>query len=220
MRSRTQLLSHSFTKKQQRERQNERNETERRQRHCSYEYSRVFTKICMMIICVSVCVCVSQNGEKFDFHFAPFLGKMHPRAISSRHACDGTANACLSRPARRRQRGNNIFSRFRKRMTILRAEVHDAKANTGNGIGTNSRNTKRKEFTQKDVSKRLKRLREDLKNTNNTVATIPSETTVGTRFSEVLFKSKFVLKSLLNSLRLCLLSLFGFVLTSIEYSFV
>ena len=85
-------------------------------------------------------------------------------------------------------------------MTILRAEVNGAKANTGNGIGTNSRNTKRKEFTQKDVSKRLKRLREDLKNTNNTVATIPSETTVGTRFSEVRkHKSKFVLKSLLNS---------------------
>jgi ABC-type maltose transport system permease subunit len=59
-----------------------------------------------------------------------------------------------------------------------------------------------------------------LKNTNNATATIPSETTVGTRFSEVLFKSKFFLKSLLNSLRLCLLSLFGFVLTSIEYSFV
>ena len=129
---------------------------------------------------------------------------MHPRAISSRHACDGTANACLSRPARRRQRGNVfsrvLFSRFRKRMTILRAEVNGAKANTGNGIGTNWRNTKRKEFTQKDVSKRLKRLREDLKNTNNTVATIPSETTVGTRFSEVReHKSKFVLKSLLNS---------------------
>jgi hypothetical protein len=139
----------------------------------------------MMITCVSACVCVSQNGEKFNFQFAPFLGKMHPRAISSRHACVGTANASLSRPARRRQRGNNIFSRFRKRMTILRAEVHDAKANTGNEIGTNSRNAKRKEFTQKDVSKRLKRLREDLKNTNNAGATTPSETTVGTRFSEV-----------------------------------
>ena len=171
-----------------------------------------------------MCVCVSQNGEKFDFQFAPFLGKMHPHAISSRRACDGTANASLSRPARRRQRVNvfsgALFSRIRKKMTILSAEVNDAKAHTGNGIGTNSRNTKRKEFTQKDVSKRLKRLREDLKNTNNATATIPSETTVGTRFSEVLFKSKFFLKSLLNSLRLCLLSLFGFVLTSIEYSFV
>ena len=154
----------------------------------------------MMITCVSACVCVSQNGEKFNFQCAPFLGKMHPRAISSRHACVGTANASLSRPARRRQRGNNIFSRFRKRMTILRAEVHDAKANTGNEIGTNSRNAKRKEFTREDVSKRLKRLREDLKNTNNAGATTPSETTVGTRFSEVReHKSKFVLKSLLNS---------------------
>jgi hypothetical protein len=70
-------------------------------------------------------------------------------------------------------------------MTILRAEVHDAKANTGNEIGTNSRNAKRKAFTREDVSKRLKRLREDLKNTNNAGATTPSETTVGTRFSEV-----------------------------------
>jgi hypothetical protein len=126
-----------------------------------------------------------KSGEKFNFQYAPFLGKMHPRAISSRHACVGTANASLSRPARRRQRGNNIFSRFRKRMTILRAEVHDAKANTGNEIGTNSRNAKRKAFTREDVSKRLKRLREDLKNTNNAGATTPSETTVGTRFSEV-----------------------------------
>ena len=114
---------------------------------------------------------------------------MHPQATSSCHAYDGTANACLSRPARRRQIGNvfsgALFSRFRKRMTVLRAEVNDAKANTGNGIGKNSMNTKRKELTQKDVSKRLKRLREDLKNTNNTVVTIPSEATVGTRFSEV-----------------------------------
>ena len=143
-----------------------------------------------------------KSGEKFNFQCAPFVGKMHPRAISSRHACVGTANASLSRPARRRQRGNNIFSRFRKRMTILRAEVHDAKANTGNEIGTNSSNAKeRTAFTREDVSKRLKRLREDLKNTNNAGATTgPSETTVGTRFSEVReHKSKFVLKSLLNS---------------------
>ena len=70
-------------------------------------------------------------------------------------------------------------------MTILRAEVHDAKANTGNEIGTNSRNAKRKAFTREDVSKRLKRLREDLKCANNAGATTPSETTVGTRFSEV-----------------------------------
>ena len=149
---------------------------------------------------------------------------MHPHAISSRRACDGTLKASLSRHARRTQRVNvfsgALFSRIRKKMTILSAEVNDAKAHTGNGIGTNSMKNKRKEFTQKDVSKRLKRLREDLKNTNNAVATIPSETTVGTRFSEVLFKSKFVLKSLLNSLRLCLLSRFGFVLTSSEYSFV
>ena len=145
--------------------------------------------------------------------------------ISTRRACDGTLNARLSRSTRRQQRGtvfpDVFFSRVRKKVTILRAEVNDAKAHTGTGIGTNSRNTKRKEFTREDVSKRLKRLREDLKNTNNTVATIPSETTVGTRFSEVReHESKFVLKSLLNSLRLCLLSLFGFVLTSIEYSFV
>jgi hypothetical protein len=71
-------------------------------------------------------------------------------------------------------------------MTILRAEVHDAKANTGNEIGTNSRNAKRKAFTREDVSKRLKRLREDLTRANTTGATTgPSETTVGTRFSEV-----------------------------------
>ena len=144
--------------------------------------------------------------------------------ISTRRACVGTLKARLSRSARRQQRGNVFsdvfFPRVRKKTTRVSAEVNDAKAHTGNGIGTNSMKNKRKEFTQKDVSKRLKRLREDLKNTNNAVATIPSETTVGTRFSEVLFKSKFVLKSLLNSLRLCLLSLFGFVLTSIEYSFV
>ena len=142
--------------------------------------------------------------------------------ISTRRACDGTLNARLSRSTRRQQRGtvfpDVFFSRVRKKVTILRAEVNDAKAHTGTGIGTNSRNTKRKEFTREDVSKRLKRLREDLKCTNNATATIPSETTVGTRFSEV--KANFVLKSLSNSLRSCLLSLFGFALTSIEYSFV
>ena len=124
--------------------------------------------------------------------------------ISSRRACDGTLNARLSRPTRRQQSRtvfpDVFFSRVRKKTTRVRAEVNDANAHTGNGIGTNSRNAKRKAFTREDVSKRLKRLREDLKNTNNTVATTPSETTVGTRFSEVReHKSKFVLKSLLNS---------------------
>ena len=135
-----------------------------------------------------MCLCVTKVEKNSISNVLHFVGKMHPRAISSRHARVGTANnASLSRPARRRrQRGNTIFSRFRKRMTILRAEVHDAKANTGNEIGTNSRNAKRKAFTREDVSKRLKRLREDLKNTNTEGATTgPSETTVGTRFSEV-----------------------------------
>ena len=76
--SNTTSLSLLYKETTERERQNERNETERRQRHYSYEHSRVFTKICMMIICVYVCVCVSQNGEKFDFQFAPFLGENAP----------------------------------------------------------------------------------------------------------------------------------------------
>lgn len=67
---------------------------------------------------------------------------------------------------------------------MLRAEVNDANANTG-GIGKNVMNAKRKELTHKDVSKRLARLREDLKKTNTDKRAIPSETTVGTRFSEV-----------------------------------
>ena len=149
----------------------------------------------MMSMCVYVCVCVSQNGEKFDFQFAPFLGENAPARdiIASRVRWDRERVSLSSRSKKTKSEcfSGALFSRIRKKMTILSAEVNDAKAHTGNGIGTNSRNTKRKEFTQKDVSKRLKRLREDLKNTNNATATIPSETTVGTRFSEVLFKSKF-----------------------------
>ena len=109
--------------------------------------------------------------------------------ISSRRACDGTLNARLSRPTRRQQSRtvfpDVFFSRVRKKTTRVRAEVNDANAHTGNGIGTNSRHAKRKAFTREDVSKRLKRLREDLKRANNATATTPSETTVGTRFSEV-----------------------------------
>ena len=46
--------------------------------------------------------------------------------------------------------------------------MHDANARAGNDIGTNSRHAKaRKAFTKEDVSKRLKRLREDLTRANN-----------------------------------------------------
>jgi len=115
---------------------------------------------------------------------------MLPQATSCHEykvGIDGTTNAFLSRSARRQRKAFSgvLFSRRRKRMTILRAEVNDAKANTGRGIGKNAMHTKRKELTHKDVSKRLARLREDLKNTNNTGVSQPSEITVGTRFSEV-----------------------------------
>ena len=81
------------------------------------------------------------------------------------------------------------------------AGVHDANARAGNEIGTNSSNAKtRKAFTREDVSKRLKRLREDLTRANTEGATTgPSETTVGTRFSEVLkANSSFFLHRILE----------------------
>ena len=79
-----------------------------------------------------------------------------------------------------------LFPR-RNETTRVLAGVHDANARAGNEIGTNSSNAKtRKAFTREDVSKRLKRLREDLTRANTEGATTgPSETTVGTRFSEV-----------------------------------
>ena len=129
--------------------------------------------------------------------------------ISTCRAHKGTVHARLSRQTRKQQHRRTVlpdvfFPRARKNETtrrVLAGGVRDANARAGNDIGTNSRHAKaRKAFTKEDVSKRLKRLREDLKNTNNATATIPSETTVGTRFSEVReHKSKFVLKSLLNS---------------------
>ena len=115
--------------------------------------------------------------------------------ISTCHAHKGTVNARLSRQTRKQQQRRRtvfpdvFFPRARKNETTRRvlAGVRDAKARAGNEIGTNSSNAKeRKAFTREDVSKRLKRLREDLTRANTTGATTgPSETTVGTRFSEV-----------------------------------
>jgi len=101
--------------------------------------------------------------------------------ISTRHAHKGTVNARLSRQTRKQQRS------VRNETTRVLAGVRDANARAGNEIGTNSSNAKtRKAFTREDVSKRLKRLREDLTRANTEGATTgPSETTVGTRFSEV-----------------------------------
>ena len=110
--------------------------------------------------------------------------------ISTCHAHKGTVNARLSRQTRKQQRRTvfpDVFSsRVRNETTRVLAGVRDAKARAGNEIGTNSSNAKeRKAFTREDVSKRLKRLREDLTRANTEGATTPSETTVGTRFSEV-----------------------------------
>ena len=112
--------------------------------------------------------------------------------ISTCRAHKGTVNARLSRQTRKQQSSRTVFSdvffpRARNETTRVLAGVHDAKARAGNEIGTNSSNAKeRKAFTREDVSKRLKRLREDLTRANTTGATTgPSETTVGTRFSEV-----------------------------------
>ncbi len=110
--------------------------------------------------------------------------------ISTCHAHKGTVNARLSRQTRKQQRrtvfSDVFFPRARNETTRVLAGVHDAKARAGNEIGTNSSNAKeRKAFTREDVSKRLKRLREDLTRANTKGATTPSETTVGTRFSEV-----------------------------------
>ena len=62
----------------------------------------------------------------------------------------------------------DVFSlAFEMRRREFSREVHDANARAGNEIGTNSSNAKtRKAFTQEDVSKRLKRLREDLTRAN------------------------------------------------------
>ena len=116
--------------------------------------------------------------------------------ISTCRAHKGTVNARLSRQTRKQQQQDCFpdvfFPRARNETTRVLAGVHDANARAGNEIGTNSSNAKaRKAFTREDVSKRLKRLREDLTRANTTGATTgPSETTVGTRFSEV-YKSKF-----------------------------
>ena len=60
-----------------------------------------------------------------------------------------------------------FFPRARNETTRVLAGVHDANARAGNEIGTNSSNAKtRKAFTREDVSKRLKRLREDLTRAN------------------------------------------------------
>ena len=101
--------------------------------------------------------------------------------ISTCRAHKGTVNARLSRQTRKQQRS------VRNETTRVLAGVRDANARAGNEIGTNSSNAKtRKAFTREDVSKRLKRLREDLTRANTEGATTgPSETTVGTRFSEV-----------------------------------
>ena len=73
LRSRTQLLSYYFKKKrEERESQNEQNETERRQRHRSYEYSRVFTKICMILyvfMYVFVCHKMEKNSISNLLHY-------------------------------------------------------------------------------------------------------------------------------------------------------
>ena len=113
--------------------------------------------------------------------------------ISTCRAHKGTVNARLSRQTRKQQSSRTVFPdvffpRARNETTrVLLAGVHDANARAGNEIGTNSSNAKaRKAFTREDVSKRLKRLREDLTRANTEGATTgPSETTVGTRFSEV-----------------------------------
>ena len=112
--------------------------------------------------------------------------------ISTRRAHKGTVNARLSRQTRKQQRSRTVFPdvffpRARNETTRVLAGVRDANARAGNEIGTNSSNAKtRKAFTREDVSKRLKRLREDLTRANTEGATTgPSETTVGTRFSEV-----------------------------------
>ena len=115
--------------------------------------------------------------------------------ISTCRAHKGTVHARLSRQTRKQQHRRTVlpdvfFPRARKNETtrrVLAGGVRDANARAGNDIGTNSRHAKaRNAFTKEDVSKRLKRLREDLTRANTTGATTgPSETTVGTRFSEV-----------------------------------
>jgi len=113
--------------------------------------------------------------------------------ISTCRAHKGTVHARLSRQTRKQQHRRTVlpevfFPRVRNETTRVLAGVRDdANARAGNDIGTNSRHAKaRNAFTKEDVSKRLKRLREDLTRANTTGATTgPSETTVGTRFSEV-----------------------------------
>ena len=105
--------------------------------------------------------------------------------ISTCRAHKGTVNARLSRQTRKQQRRTVLPDVFSSRARNETTRVPKARA--GNDIGTNSRHAKaRNAFTKEDVSKRLKRLREDLTRANTTGATTgPSETTVGTRFSEV-----------------------------------
>ena len=113
--------------------------------------------------------------------------------ISTCRAHKGTVHARLSRQTRKQHRRTVLpdvfFPRARNETTrrVLAGGVRDANARAGNDIGTNSRHAKaRNAFTKEDVAKRLKRLREDLTRANTDGATTgPSETTVGTRFSEV-----------------------------------
>ena len=94
--------------------------------------------------------------------------------ISTCRAHKGTVNARLSRQTRKQQSSRTVFPTFFSLAREMRrreflAGVHDANARAGNDIGTNSSNAKtRKAFTREDVSKRLKRLREDLTRANTT----------------------------------------------------
>ena len=130
----------------------------------------------MMIICVSVCVCVSQKWRKIRFPIAPFVGKNAPPRdiITSRVRWDRervslppnskkTTQDCFSRV---------LFSRFRKRDDDIESRSKRCKSKHRERHRNDSpRNKKRNAFTKEDVSKRLKRLREDLTRANNTVAT-------------------------------------------------